>query len=121
MNVRGLPYTFRRFRGRVFLRAFWWRHVRGWDAEICQKCGRPVGLVWWCHDNFLWEKVTGNPRPVGSREPAAGIFCIACFDRAARKVCGWIEWAPLNLQHLQTDDEERISAEQRWAASEAAK
>jgi hypothetical protein len=111
-----LRYTFRSFRGVALLRALWHGHVRRYDAEICHKCGRPVGLVWWCHDDLLWEKVTGKPKPFGSRESAGGIFCITCFDHAARKVCGWIEWAPLNLRHLQTNDEERISVEQRKAA-----
>jgi hypothetical protein len=81
--------------------------------ERCQKCGGPVGLVWWCHDELLWEKVTGHPKPAGSRESAAGHFCISCFDAAARKVCPWLEWAPLNLRHLQSDAEETISAELR--------
>lgn len=85
------------------LRRFYWKRLRGWESEICQECGRPVRVVWWCHDNRLWEKVTGNARPARSREPAAGVRCINCFDEAAKHVCDWIEWAPVNLRHLQTD------------------
>jgi len=80
------------------------------EEERCENCGGPVGLVWWCHDDFLWEKVTGKPKPAGSRESAAGHLCISCFDTAARKVCPWIEWAPLNLRHLQSEAEAEISA-----------
>lgn len=56
--------------------------------------------VWWCHDDFLWEKVTGKIKPAGSRESAPGIMCISCFDTKAREVCSWIEWAPQNLRYL---------------------
>jgi hypothetical protein len=65
---------------------------------VCQCCGRPVREVWWCHDDKLWERVTGNPKPTG-RENAAGVWCIRCFNEAASNL-GWIEWAPLNLQQL---------------------
>lgn len=87
------------------------------DGERCEDCGGPVGLVWWCHDDALWEKVTGRPTPRGSREPAGGILCINCFDAKARKVCPWIEWAPLNLRHLQSREESEKSAAARAALS----
>jgi hypothetical protein len=99
-------------------RALYWLVIRRWETEICQHCGRPVRLVWWCHDDLLWEKVTGKPKPTGSRESASGILCIRCFDTAAKKVCGWIEWAPLNLRHLQTREEQDRSAEARWKLSD---
>jgi hypothetical protein len=106
-----------RFKNRpARLRGFYWAIIRGWDAELCQECGRPVRTVWWCHDDWLWEKVTGDAKPAGSRESAAGIFCITCFDAAARKVCGWVEWAPLNLRSLQTKEEMEASVAQRLAS-----
>jgi hypothetical protein len=80
--------------------------IRWWETELCQHCGRPVRQVWWCHDDRLWECLTGNEgergRRPGSKEPAAGISCIRCFDDAARHnpEIGWIEWAPVNLRHL---------------------
>ena len=108
-----------RVRGRLAEgRAFYWMVIRRHDSEICHHCGRPVNTVWWCHDDLLWEKVTGEPKPFGSRESAAGIFCISCFDASAKAVCPWIEWAPLNLRHLQTPQEETKSVEARRRASE---
>jgi hypothetical protein len=93
-----MRYTLRKFRGTALLRALWHRHVLRYDYEVCEHCGRPVRHVWWCHDDKLWEQITGNAKPSG-RESAAGIWCITCFDREAKKL-GWIEWAPLNLRHL---------------------
>lgn len=114
-----LRYAYR-FKGKARWRAAFWLVIRCWETEICSACGRPVGLVWWCHDDFLWEKVTGNHKPAGSRESAGGIFCIPCFDKAAREVCPWIEWAPLNLRHLQSDEETEISAKLRHAGPASA-
>jgi hypothetical protein len=111
--VSRVRYIFGHYRGATLLRAAYWVLVRHWDAEICQDCGRPVREVWWCHDDLLWEKVTGRPKPAGSREAAGGVFCIRCFDAAARTVCGWVEWAPLNLRFLQSEDEVRASVELR--------
>lgn len=80
-------------------------------GEKCEKCGGPIDLVWWCSDEFLWEAVTGNRRPSGTREPAAGTWCVQCFDLAARDLCGWIEWSPVNLRHLvKPEIVERIAA-----------
>lgn len=84
------------------LRATYWSVLRRWETELCQECGRPVRQVWWCSDDRLWERVTGNRRRPRSREPASGIRCIRCFDEA---VCedseaGWVEWAPVNLRHI---------------------
>lgn len=93
-------------------RRWYWQRIRRYDSEICSQCGRPVGLVWWCSDNFLWEAVTGHEKPPG-KEPAAGIWCISCFDRAASKVCPWIEWAPLNQRHLLRKDIEESVANVR--------
>lgn len=100
--VDRLRYVFvgGRFHGAAKWRASYWVIVRRWETEICAECGRPVRLVWWCHDDALWTAVTGNPKPPG-RENAAGIWCITCFDEAARDKTGWIEWAPVNLRHLQ--------------------
>lgn len=96
-----LAHIHRKFHGAARLRAFYWAFIRRWEAEICQECGRPVRLVWWCHDDKLWTAVTGKPKPPG-RECAGGIWCIYCFDTAARSLMGWIEWAPLNLCRLQS-------------------
>jgi hypothetical protein len=85
------------------LRRFYWQRIRRHDSEICHSCGRPVGLVWWCFDPGLWERVTGNR--ANGQEPASGLRCIPCFDREAREAgAGWIEWAPLNLRHIGEGD-----------------
>lgn len=81
------------------LRRFYWRRIRHYETELCHFCGRPVRVVWWCHDDRLWQLVTGHKR-IG-REAAAGVRCIPCFDaEAKRSGAGWIEWAPVNLRHL---------------------
>lgn len=83
-----------------YLRRFYWRRIRRYPAEICQACGRPVRVVWWCHDDYLWNRVTGQRKPLG-REPAGGIRCISCFDAELQEVTDtWVEWAPLNLRRL---------------------
>lgn len=88
--------------------------ARETDGERCHDCGGPVDLVWWCHDDLLWEVVTGEVKPAGSRESAAGILCISCFDRKAREVCPWIEWAPVNLRHLLDKEVQEEAARKRW-------
>lgn len=82
------------------LRALWWIAVKGEEGEICMECGRPVGLVWWCYDNALWERVTGFVTPLGGTAP--GLLCIPCFDAAVRGLPEtiWVEWACGNLRHL---------------------
>lgn len=92
--------------------------VRIHDGEICNECGGAVDLVWWCHDDLLWEVVTGKIKPVGSRESAGGILCIQCFDRKAREVCPWIEWAPVNLRHLLDKDVQERAAAKRHELAE---
>jgi len=89
-----------RFSGMARWRAFYWYVLRDWETEICTECGRPVRLVWWCSDDQLWERVTGNAKTPGGREAASGIWCIHCFDAAARAHAGWIEWAPQEYADL---------------------
>jgi hypothetical protein len=103
-TVQRFRYAFKRgrFHGTAaMLRALYWLVVRRWETEICQHCGRPVRQVWWCGDDRLWERVTGNKKPDG-KEAAAGIWCIRCFDEGARQdpETGWVEWMPLNLRQL---------------------
>lgn len=102
-RLRLVPYVLGRYRGMALLRACYWLWVRGWETEVCTECGRPVRIVWWCHDSLLWREVTGNAAPEGSSEAAGGIWCIYCFDAEARRLAGWVEWAPLNLVHLQDE------------------
>jgi hypothetical protein len=99
MSARAIHLR-RKLHGVALLRAFYWAFIRRWGSELCHTCGRPVRLVWWCHDDKLWTAVTGKTKPAG-RESAGGIRCIHCFDAAAKKAgVPWIEWAPLNLRYL---------------------
>lgn len=75
------------------LRALYWILVRRWETEICGCCGGPVGVVWWCFDQPLWDQVNGG---------YGGTLCIPCFDDLAKEHVSWIEWAPSNLRHLKT-------------------
>jgi hypothetical protein len=102
-RLRGFSYTWRKFTGMARVRAFYWRHIRNEDGEICQSCGRPVRVVWWCHDDRLWALATGKSKVPGSAEAAGGISCIPCFTEAAREHVAWLEWAPVNLQFLTAD------------------
>lgn len=99
-----VSYVWRRFDGMARVRAAYWFLIRGYEYEVCQHCGRPVGLVWWCHDDKLWEEVTGRAKTPGSDEAAGGVWCISCFDAAARERADWIEWAPMNLRYLGARD-----------------
>lgn len=109
---RALRYVIRYDRfdsGVAQARALYWLVLRRWETEICQHCGRPVRLVWWCHSDRLWELVTGKTKTPGSHEAAGGVWCITCFDLAAREHSDWIEWAPLNLRHhYQSLEESRM-------------
>lgn len=98
--IQRTRYVLSRYRGIARLRAFYWIIIRRWETEICGKCGRPVRVVWWCHDDALWTAATGNEKPPG-RESAGGIRCIICFDKDAKAAgAAWIEWAPVNLRYL---------------------
>lgn len=86
-----LRYTLGRWRGLALVRALYWRHIRRHETEIC-RCGRPVWVVWWCYDDPLWLRVNGR---------SGGSLCIPCFDKAAKDLCHWVEWAPQNQRHLE--------------------
>lgn len=68
-------------------RRWWWRHVRGYEHEICDGCGRPVAVVW-VTDDVLWDEI------------GRGVLCVACFDRecAARGII--LTWEARDLVRL---------------------
>jgi hypothetical protein len=66
------------------LRALWTYLVRGYRYEICERCGRPVGLVWHADDE-LWATVSGH-------DDGSGILCPACFDAAAERLGRFVRW-----------------------------
>lgn len=61
------------------LRRWFWRHVRRYAYEICQRCGRPastgLGDTYWFAPNPLWNEVNGSPN---------GIRCPRCFHADAK-------------------------------------
>lgn len=56
--------------------------LRGYEYELCQCCGNPVGCVWRT-DNDTWLKVVGVE---------GGVLCIKCFDRKAWDSGLTIKW-----------------------------
>lgn len=52
-----------------------WLIVRGWETEICLRCGGKVGMVWHAPDP-LWVELAGW----GS---GGGVLCLRCFDALA--------------------------------------
>lgn len=74
------------------LRAFWHYVVRGYRYEVCDECGRPVGLVW-LTVNELWSQVVGSD---------AGIRCVGCFDAELERRGVSACWLPVSLD--QADD-----------------
>jgi hypothetical protein len=90
-------------------RRFYWKHIRGYDSEICgnpghrhgtirRGCGRPVGVVWRAPSGIWNYVVSGQDQttytvregaaggPVEERaEGAGGVLCLGCFDRFARE------------------------------------
>jgi hypothetical protein len=68
------------------MRRVYWRHVRRYDGEICDRCGRPVGRCtgsWWCAPDALWRDLNGG---------FAGVMCPPCFTAAAESVGIFVHW-----------------------------
>lgn len=80
-------YRYKRFysRRRRFARsrALYWGILRSYDGEICQRCGRPVFIVYWAPSD-LWERYAGFARDTG-----AGILCPTCFSEFVGKPLYW--------------------------------
>jgi len=82
----------RKFDNRAAMwRALYWMLVRRYKTELCQHCGRPVGLVYHAPD-AIWEAITGRARhPDG--QAAAGILCPRCLSRLAKaKGLPFLRW-----------------------------
>jgi hypothetical protein len=77
-------------RARHLARVRWlyWVLIRGWDSEICGRCGGPVRVVFHVPD-WIWERAAGfrgsNARSPGG-ESAGGVLCISCVDDLADDV-----------------------------------
>jgi hypothetical protein len=59
--------------------------LRGHETEICSECGGAVGVVWWCDDNDLWERITGE-------QDGGGVWCVQCFDNKAVQHKVYLRW-----------------------------
>jgi hypothetical protein len=71
------------------LRRFWWQRVRRYRYEMCQRCGRPVRVVWTASDN-LWNVIESGPD---------GIRCVECFDRDCAEQGRALRWRP-TIEHV---------------------
>lgn len=64
--------------------------LSGHETEICSECGGAVGVVWWCDEQPLWEKVTGEM-------DGGGTWCPRCFHCAAKRQGEYLRWAVRRL------------------------
>jgi hypothetical protein len=75
-------------------RALYWSLVRGYDTEICARCGRPVRLVFHCPD-VLWEMCAGfafsTARSPGG-EAGGGCLCPHCVDELVSREHSFPRW-----------------------------
>lgn len=73
------------------LRALYWILVRNYETELCERCGRPVGIVYHAPDG-LWELATGHARfPDG--QSALGVLCPKCLDDLVdQQIDGYLTW-----------------------------
>lgn len=67
------------------LRCWAWRFLRRYRYEMCQRCGRPVEVVWTAPD-ALWLEV---------HESEGGIRCVECFDRDCDEQGISVRWRPV--------------------------
>lgn len=91
----------------ITLRRLWWRHIRRYAFEICDRCGRPsarslgplareagypgpVPQTYWFAQSYLWNLVMGGP---SMTDDPGGVLCPSCFTQAADdagKPIGWV-------------------------------
>ena len=76
-----VAYIMRKFSGIARLRAAYWFLLKCYEYEVCQSCGRPVGLVWTAPDD-LWRELVS--------EDGGGIRCIPCFDALSPDSLRWV-------------------------------
>lgn len=78
-------YYVKQRRWAALFRALWLVVGRGYYLEVCQLCGRRVGLVWHAPD-LLYRNVAGE----------GGIYCPGCFDDLAAIILPgmYLVWTP---------------------------
>lgn len=85
-------FYIRHRRWAALARALWLTIGRGYYCEICQECGRKVGLVWHADDRLYRDAVHDG---VGSGPGASGVLCIDCFEgRVDVLDRGFLIWTP---------------------------
>lgn len=80
-------FTMGRFHSRrALLRAAWYGVVKGYDGELCLRCGRPVMPhtgSWWTTDEDLWHRIGGDE---------FGVLCPPCFTNVAQVHEVYVHW-----------------------------
>lgn len=78
---------------RARARRWFWRHVRGYEYEVCERCGHRVSpsangepLTYWTAIPAVWALVMGDSQEV---------VCPDCFTRQAAALGVPIYWQPL--------------------------
>lgn len=75
---------------RAALRGLWWWLVRRYACELCERCGRRVGMelgdTFWRAPDDLWMRVQGSE---------AGTLCAACFTADAEAKGIHVYWMPV--------------------------
>lgn len=70
-------------------RRLYWIFLRGYEYEICDRCGCPVSRCvnsWWETDDALWFKINGRHE---------GVMCPPCFTTACAEQGISVRWRAL--------------------------
>jgi hypothetical protein len=76
------------------LRCIYWSVGRGYDTEVCARCGRPVRLVFHCPD-WLWETCAGfdfSTARSPDGEAGGGCLCPRCVDELVTRAYTFPRW-----------------------------
>lgn len=77
------------------IRRWWWKSIRFWPGETCQRCGRMYGADRSLNMNSVWIATDSAwSNIVGPHE--GGRYCIPCFIRGCA-VTGNIAYITINL------------------------
>lgn len=74
------------------------------NEEVCQRCGKPVGCVWYAHDE-LWKKVTCN---------LWQILCPQCFGDISLEYNREIIYFHASLKDFNYDAYSDMTAHYNW-------
>lgn len=103
------------------IRDYWWRYIRRYETEMCQRCCRPMarGIHSWYHaDDPLWKRINAAWQATRGWHSAAlrgaGILCPSCLTDVGRSIGIEVHW------HATTDTIYLNEATDRieWRAAE---